>query len=279
MKPSNTLTFASALAVWVALFTVSLQPNAIASGGEHGKGKVTFTRDIAPILNANCVSCHRQGEIAPFSLGRYADVRKRAKQVLEVTESRFMPPWHAESNGEFVDEHRLSPDQISTIKTWVSLGTPEGSRTDMPAPPVFPKDWSLGKPDMVVEASAPYTMAAEGGDVYRCFVLPTSLPEDRYVAAIEVHPGNNRIVHHVIAYLDSRGQARKLEQKMSDGQPGYVAHGGLGIMPTGALGGWAPGNLPHLLPDGVGSELEKGVDIVLQIHYHASVLIKLLIAV
>jgi mono/diheme cytochrome c family protein len=234
------------------------------------KRVITYAKDIAPILYQNCASCHRAGEIGPFALMSYTDAKKRAAQLVSVTQSRFMPPWHADSHGEFQDERKLTPDQIAAIKAWVAAGSPEGNPTAIPAPPKFPLGWSLGKPDLIVEPSKAYTLGAEGGDVYRCFVLPGGQTEDRYIAAMEVHPGNSKIVHHVIAYLDGSGKAKQIEAANTDGQPGYTSYGGIGTTPSGALGGWAPGNMPRLLPDGVGTLLPKGSDIVLQVHYHRS---------
>jgi len=236
----------------------------------HTQRAVTYARDIAPILYQNCASCHRSGEIGPFALMSYSDAKKRAAQLASVTESRFMPPWHAESHGEFRDERKLTPDQIATIKAWAAAGSPEGSRASLPAPPKFPQGWSLGKPDLILEPSKAYALTAEGGDVYRCFVLPGGQTEDRYIAAMEVHPGNPKVVHHVIAYLDGSGKAKQIEAANTDGQPGYTSYGGIGTSPSGALGGWAPGNMPRLLPDGVGTLLPKGDDVVLQVHYHRS---------
>jgi len=234
------------------------------------KRAITYAKDIAPILNQNCASCHRTGEIGPFALMSYSDAKKRAAQLVAVTSNRFMPPWHADSHGEFQDERKLTADQIATIKAWVAAGAPEGDRAATPAPPKFPQGWSLGQPDLVLQPSKAYSLGAEGGDVYRCFVIPGGQTEDRYIAAMEVHPGNSKIVHHVIAYLDGSGKAKQLETANKDGQPGYTSYGGIGTTPSGAIGGWAPGNMPRLLPDGVGTLLPKGNDIVLQVHYHRS---------
>ncbi len=234
------------------------------------KRSLTYTKDIAPILNQNCASCHRPGEIGPFALMSYSDAKKRAAQLASVTESKFMPPWHAESHGEFRDERKLTSDQIATIKEWVAAGSPEGNPADLPPTPKFPQGWALGKPDLVLEPSKAYTLGAEGSDVYRCFVIPGGQTEDRYISAMEVRPGNSKIVHHVIAYLDGSGKARQKETENTDGQPGYTSYGGIGTSPSGSLGGWAPGNLPRFLPDGVGTLFPKGTDIVLQVHYHRS---------
>lgn len=231
-------------------------------------GTLTYNRDIAPIVYRNCVSCHRAGEVAPFALTRYADVKKRARQIAAVTQRRFMPPWKADSHGEFQDERRLTAEQIGMIGQWAAEGAPEGRAADLPPAPKFTEGWELGPPDVVVEPSESYTLAAEGADVYRCFVVPTQYPEDRYVAAIEVRPGNRAVVHHMIAYLDSSGAARKLDA--ADAGPGYTSFGGVGFPASGALGGWAPGNQPRRLPAGTGTLLPKGADIVMQVHYHKS---------
>ncbi|HLK59733.1 MAG TPA: hypothetical protein VKU00_24440, partial [Chthonomonadaceae bacterium] len=234
------------------------------------KGTLTYTKDIAPILYANCSGCHRPDEVAPFALLSYQDAKKRADQLAAVTQSHYMPPWHAESHGEFLDEHKLTADQIGVLKQWADEGAAEGAASDLPPTPKFAQGWTLGKPDLVLTMPKSYTMRAEGGDIYRCFVLPTGLTEDRYVAAAEVRPGNAKVVHHVISYLDNSGKARQLEAANKDGQGGYSSYGGIGTMPSGTLGGWAPGNMPRLLPDGVGMLLPKGADIVLQVHYHSS---------
>jgi hypothetical protein len=121
----------------------------------------------------------------------------------------------------------------------------------------------------VIGLPEPYKLDAEGRDVYRCFVVPSGLDQDKYVSALIVRPGNRAVVHHVIAYLDSTGAARKLDEK--DPGPGYETHGGgPGFLPSGFLGGWAPGNEPRRLPLGVGNVLPKGSDIVLEVHYHKS---------
>ncbi len=234
------------------------------------KGSITFTKDIAAIMLSNCTSCHRTGEIGPFALQNYQDAKKRALQMAQVTESKYMPPWHADSHGEFVDERKLTPDQIGVIKQWATEGAKQGDPKVMPPTPTFAQGWTFGTPDMILQPKETYHMVAEGGDVYRCFVLPTNLTADKYVSAIEVRPGNAKIVHHVIAYLDTTGACRNMELSSKDGQPGYSAAGGIGVLPTGALGGWAPGNLPQMLPNGIGSRLPKGSDVVLQVHYHAS---------
>ncbi len=229
-------------------------------------GAPTFNKEIAPIVFKNCSSCHRPGEVAPFSLLTYADVKKRAAQIALVTQSHTMPPWKADSHGEFVNERRLTADQISALKQWADAGAPQGTGAAPAAPAA--DEGEMGKPDAYFQPSKAYTLGAEGRDVYRCFVIPTNYTEDRYISALEVKPGNRNIVHHVLVFLDTSGAARRLDGK--DSQPGYSTFGGVGFIPAGGLGGWAPGNMPHPLPAGVGNLLPKGSDIVLQVHYHKS---------
>jgi mono/diheme cytochrome c family protein len=229
----------------------------------------TWSKDIAPIVYKNCASCHRPGEVAPFALLSYEDARKRSTQLLNVVESKFMPPWKADSNGEFHDERRLSSEEIGTLKKWVAAGSPMGKASEAPKPPVFRSGWHLGKPDREISLPKPFKLEAEGRDVYRCFVIPTDYESDRYLSAIEFAPDNRRVVHHIIAYLDTQGMGRRLDEK--DPEPGYNGNGaGPGFLPSGFLGGWAPGNEARPLADGLGILLPKGSDIVLEVHYHKS---------
>jgi hypothetical protein len=233
------------------------------------KGTLTFTKDIAPIVYKNCTGCHRTGEVAPFTLQSYQDVSKRAKQITRVTHSRYMPPWKAEPGfGEFLDERRLSSDQIGMIKQWAEEGTVEGSAKDLPPTPKYGDGWVLGEPDMVVKMPEAYTLAAEGRDVFRCFVIPIKIDQDKFVTAVDYKPGNRKIVHHAIFYLDNMGNARKKDE--ADPGPGFASFGGPGFTPTGALGGWAPGYSPRMLQEGMGKSLKKGSDLVMQIHFHPS---------
>ena len=228
----------------------------------------TYANDIAPILQANCTSCHHDGAIAPFSLTGYDDARTRAEVIAAVTKSRYMPPWKAEPNyGDFTGLRRLSDSQIALLSKWADLGAPEGNPANIPPTPNYAGAWSLRQPDAVYSMDQSYSIAADGRDVYRCFVLPTNFPTDKYLSAFEVLPGNHRVVHHVIAYLDTSGRARRLAA--ASGGYGYTSFGGPGFPAVGALGGWAPGSLPTPLPDGTGVLLPRGADIVLQVHYHS----------
>ncbi len=233
----------------------------------------TFDRDVAPIVYGNCVSCHRAGEVAPFPLQAYADVKKRASLIADVTGRRYMPPWKPEPGyGRFVGERRLTDAQVKTIADWAAGGAPEGDAKDLPAAPVLPGDgWQLGKPDLVVTMPQSFTVPADGDhgrDVYRAFVLPLNLTEDKYVTAVEFRPDNRAAVHHALFFLDASGVAREKERATHDGQPGYSTFGGPGFLPSGGLGGWAPGATPDPLPDGWGRMLRKNSDLVAQFHFH-----------
>lgn len=231
--------------------------------------KPNYAEHIAPILNRHCVECHRPGAVAPFSLVKYEDAKRRAGMIAEVAESRQMPPWKAKAGyGEFHGENRLDEGQILALKRWAASGAPQGDPKKVPKPPVFSSSWKLGPPDLVLQPSKPFRLEAEGEDVYRNFPIKTNFKERMWVTAMDVQPGNAKVVHHVIAFLDDRGQSLRREAQTTDGQPGYETFGGPGFLPSGSLGGWAPGLSPFEVPKGKGFLLEPGATIVMQVHYH-----------
>ena len=227
---------------------------------------VTYHRDIAPIIYQNCTGCHRDGESAPFPLTNFAEVSRKALTINEVVGDRYMPPWHANTEvTQFRDVRRLTPGQISLIDRWVTAGKPEGNPSEAPAPPAFTPGWQLGKPDLVIKMAAPYAVPADGPDIYRNFVLPLDLPEDKWVKAIELRPSARSVVHHSLYFLDDSGTARKLDGK--DGKPGF---NGMSFRQSGALGGYVPGVSPRKLPEDLARPLPKGSDLVLSTHFHPS---------
>ncbi|HEX6882150.1 MAG TPA: redoxin family protein [Planctomycetota bacterium] len=240
---------------------------------------VTYHRDVAPILNANCVECHRAGDVGPFPLGTFAEAQRRARTIAEVTRSRLMPPWFAaEGAGHFRDERRLSPGEIARLEAWASAGAPEGDPADALPPPAFPDErWRLGPPDLVVEMPVAYELPAAGDDIYRYFVVPNALLEDRFVTAIDFRPGDPSVVHHCIVYHDFTGKAARIDARTSE--PGFSVFGqdsGANeerFDPSGTdsrtqIAGWAPGTQPYVLPPGTGQRLAAGGDFVLEVHYH-----------
>lgn len=246
---------------------------------------VTFSEHVAPIVFKQCSGCHRPGEGAPFSLLSYTDVQRRAKTIAAVTQSRYMPPWHAESDmGAFRDDRRLTDVQIRTIQQWVAAGMPEGDPAKTPALPQFTPGWQLGEPDLVVRMDQPFEIPAGGPDVFRNFAIKLDLEEDRWVEAIEFRSTANAS-HHALFFLDQTGQALRLDA--ADAAPGFTGMNFLGANSDGAargggallqrlrarvgassLGGWAVGGTPRVLPDGLARPLPKESDLVLQMHFH-----------
>jgi hypothetical protein len=195
------------------------------------------------------------------------DASKHAEFIAELTGKHVMPPWKPVAGfGKFRDEHRLSEDKIKLIARWAAAGAPEGDPADLPEAPKFAEGWQLGEPDMVLQMTEAFDIPASGPDVYRCFVVPIPIEDDRMVSAVEFRPGTPSVVHHAIMFLESEGQARKRDTE--DPAPGFESFGGPGVVPTGGLGAWAPGAVPRVLADGLGRYLRKGSDLVLQVHYH-----------
>ena len=227
-------------------------------------------------MQARCVTCHRPGEIGPFSLTTYADVRRHATQIAAVTARRAMPPWKPlPGKGDFQNQRRLSDRELATLQQWIAAGTPEGEPADLPralaGDSERPDDgsnasrWQLGTPDLIVSMPDPYDVPAEGADVFRTFVVPIPSTAPRYVRALEFHPGNPRVVHHANLGIDRTRSSRQLDAR--DAEPGYA-----GSMerdaryPEGQLLGWTPGQAPHPVPDGNAWRLEPGSDLVVQLH-------------
>ncbi len=242
-----------------------------------GRGKTTFYRDVLPILQSRCQTCHRPGEVGPFALMTYHQAVNWADDIKGFTQDRRMPPWKPVDGPAFHGERKLTDREMATLAEWVDNGTPEGDPGRAPPPRRFSEGWQLGKPDLVVTAAEDFHVAATGKDAFRCFVLPTHLTEDRYVVAVEVRPGNPRVVHHALLAIDARGEGRKLEaaerrrpKKAAepDHGPGYPVEMGFGFLPQGGMGGWAPGQMASFLPEGSGYFLPKGADVVIQVHYH-----------
>ncbi|MGA2215208.1 MAG: ascorbate-dependent monooxygenase [Bryobacteraceae bacterium] len=234
-----------------------------------GAAPPTFDQDIAPILYANCATCHRPGEVAPFSLLTYQDASKRAALIAGAVKGRFMPPWKAEPGfGDFAGERRLTDAQIALISEWAKAGAPEGDPAVKPQPPKFTDGWQGGEPDQVLTLPSKYALPADGPDQYRCFVLPTGLDHDVYIDGIEFRPGNRRIVHHALVFLDASGKAKEMAAASPDGS--YPCFGGPGFQSAGLIGGWAPGLTPAPRNPAYSAPIRQGMDVVMQIHYHPS---------
>jgi thioredoxin-like negative regulator of GroEL len=214
-----------------------------------------------------CIGCHRVGGVAPFPLAEYRQVKKRAKQIAQVTARHYMPPWLPEpAYGDFEGERRLSEAQIATLQRWLKAGAPEGRAADFKAVPVWNNDWHLGKPDLIIAMPEAYTLPAEGGDVYQNFVIENVVATNRYIRAAEIRPGNLRVVHHVALLLDTTGSARlRARGQQEPGFPGM--HAGRGVSrPEGHLVTWQPGKRIMPEPAGTAWLLPAGADVILQMH-------------
>jgi hypothetical protein len=231
---------------------------------------VTFTRDVAPIVFTRCAGCHHPGGPAPFSLVTYAEARRRATLIAFVTKSRFMPPWKASpSSGPFVGQSPLTVNEIDVLQRWVAGGALEGDTRDLPPAPRFPEGWQLGTPDLVVAPAQPFTLQAEGTDVFRIFVISIPTTSARFVRGLEFRPGNARVVHHANIRLDRTDASRRYDDH--DPAPGYeglIAHSA--GYPDGHFLGWTPGQIAPLLPRGMAWRLEPGTDLVVEVHMQPS---------
>jgi hypothetical protein len=235
------------------------------------RGTLTYSKHIAPIIFEHCATCHRPGQAAPFSLLTYADVKKRTQQIAEVTAKRYMPPWMPDPGyADFVGERRLTAKQLGMLQQWVAEGGPEGNPADLPPKPQWTEGWQLGKPDLIVTMPEPYTVPAEGADVYRNFVVPIPLDQARYVRAMEFHPGNWKVVHHAFMRFDRAGDSRR--QDALDAEVGFSGiHTPPGAQaPAGHFVSWQPGKVFSEVHPGLSWQLEPKTDLVLQLHLQPS---------
>lgn len=232
------------------------------------EGTVNFAEHIAPIIYQNCSECHRPGQAAPFELLSYDDVKKRAKQIVEVTESRYMPPWLPDQpRGTFLNEKILSKQAIGTLAQWLEEGTPMGSESKLPPVPDFPNEWKLGKPDLIVKLQEKYQIPAEGEDIYRNFVIPLEeMPELKFVRSVDFRPSNPRVVHHMVLLADNTYSSRIIDQESEE--PGFPGIMSLtkASMPYGHFHGWTPGKEPTYGTEGIAWPLITPTDLVLQVH-------------
>ena len=235
-------------------------------------GSVTFSKDVAPILQKNCQGCHRPGEAAPMSLLTYEQARPWAKAMKQAVLSKKMPPWFADAKyGHFRNDRSLAQKEIDTLVSWVDAGAPEGDPKDLPKPAEFVDGWNIGKPELVLEMPEPFQVPASGTIEYQYVVLPYKFTEDRWVQMAEVRPGNRAVVHHVIAYI--RDGSSKW---MRDKKPGEIfvpepdSKGDRPQLSGDMLSGFAPGLPASVLEPGQGRLIKAGSDIVLQLHYTAN---------
>jgi hypothetical protein len=235
----------------------------------------TFYKDVLPILQANCQSCHRPGEVAPMSLLTYDASRPWAKAIKTAVMKRQMPPWFAEPGyAHFENERRLSDQAITTIAAWVDAGAPAGDASDAPAPRVFENGWNI-KPDVVVEMPKPFEIPARGTVNYKYVLVKTDFKEDMWVSAAEMRPGNPAVLHHGKVWVRPPGSAW-----MANAVPGeaYEVETQREILGKNAiedgndiLGKFNPGlGSQRFDAEGAAKLIPKGSDLVFELHYTTS---------
>jgi len=268
-------TYLVAACVLLAIFALVSVPRAgqqISPAAAKRTPPVTFTHDIAPIVYHYCAPCHRPGEAAPFSLLDYQDTAKFADQIAYITEKRIMPPWlPSPDNPKFAGELRLTDQQIDLFRQWAKEHAPEGDARDRPPAPQFTPGWQLGKPDAILRAQKPYALPAQGTDNYWNFIFRTSFSETRWIRAIEIRPGEKRVVHHANMFVDRFHSSREREKQPGDGFPGMELRiESDSFDPDSHFFFWKPGSVPHEEPEGMAFRLDPGDDLVLNVHLQPS---------
>jgi len=258
----------------LALFVLAATSAARAA---HGQTRPTFAEHVGPLIRNNCMDCHRQDGAAPFPLVSYKDVSKRADMLKLVMDTGYMPPWHpAEQADGFRQNRRLSQEDRELFSRWIATGKQKGDLARLPRPKTYPDGWNLGKPDLVVTMPEPFEIPASGRDLYRFFVLPIDLPEDRWVKAVEMRPTSRAVVHHALFFLTP--SADRGEMEGDTGRRGFGGLRGFRNLSRGGgsrsgldflgLGGYVPGAQPQRLRDDLAIKLPKNHDLLLQTHFH-----------
>jgi tetratricopeptide (TPR) repeat protein len=233
------------------------------------RGSLSFNKHIAPIVFEKCAGCHHSGEVAPFNLLSYNDVKKRARQIVEVTQKRIMPPWSPlRGYCEFERDGSLSAVEIGMLAQWFDDEAPEGDPSDLPPVPEFPQGWKYGTPDLVVRMPEPFAVAADApSDLYRKFVIRIPIKETKYVRAFDFNPGCRGVIHHMRLRVDKSSLSRLQDEQ--DPLPGFDGNMLSGdTEPDGFFLGWAPGYEAVPKRADVAWTLRKGADLVLELHLH-----------
>jgi tetratricopeptide (TPR) repeat protein len=260
----ESIAFPSRWRVAATLLAIGIAPFAESARAQNRP--VTYTADVAPLIQKYCAQCHHPGGPGPFALTTYPDARSHARQIAAVIQSRYMPPWQTEPGfGEFIGQSRPTDEESRVFRQWAEGGAPEGVHRAAPKQ-TWPSDaWRLGQPDLVVTPAEAFELPAGGTDVFRIFVIPVPIGTPRYVRGLEFLPGNARVVHHANLRIDRTPRSRELDAK--DPAPGYdglLARSAL--FPDGHFLGWTPGQAAPLLPKGLAWRLEPGSDLVVQVH-------------
>jgi hypothetical protein len=242
------------------------------AAAETTQSGATFYRDVLPILQANCQTCHRPGEVAPMSLLTYEQARPWAKAIQKAVVTKQMPPWFADpAYGHFANDKRLSTKQIEIINAWVDAGAPAGNEADGPKPLAFNSGWNI-KPDVVVEMPKAFPLPARGTINYKYILVKANFPEDMWVSAAEMRPGNSKVLHHGKVWVRPPGskwmenavpgEAYELETQRDIIGVNSIEQG------NDILGKFNPGlGAQRFDIDGAAKFVPKGSDLVFEMHY------------
>lgn len=239
-------------------------------------GQVTFSNDIAPLIYKNCGSCHRPGEIGPFSLTNYDEIAGQGAMIKYVTETRYMPPWKPDADySSFLGQSLLTQDEIDIIAEWVDGGMERGNVAEEPAFPDYPQGSLLGEPDLVLTMAESHLHRGNNRDSYYYFVLPTGLTEDKIIKSVEFRPGNAKIVHHALIFEDVNGIARATDALTPEyGFESFGSFNGdqndIEFLNGKQFPPYAPGQKALRYQDGLGQVMKAGADLAVQIHYAPS---------
>lgn len=247
-------------------------------GGQTEAASVpTFTKDVAPILFKNCVTCHRPGQIAPMSLLSYREARPWSRSIKDKVVTREMPPWLADPQyGKFRNDRRLSQDEIDTIVAWADAGAPQGNDEDMPPVPEFSNAWVYGPPDHIIEMPTEYEVPAEGEASVLRFYSKVPFEQDRFVVGLEMKPSNVAVLHHANVHfqrLDIPEGARFDRGKFIGTDGGEITperlRGGASVFEVdqGQLISYVPGRGYESYWPGVGKRIPAGEWFVWSVHY------------
>ncbi len=216
------------------------------------QSQVSYGGQVAKILNSRCVECHREGEIAPFSLTEYDEVAGWSEMIAEVVREGRMPPWHATGDhAKFGNDRTMSNEEKQILYAWADAGAPAGDLSDLPELPEKVAGWQLPRePDLVVPVSPePFDVPATGAVRYQYFKFDPKLDEDIWIEAAELKPGNREVVHHILAFAVPKGQRRGL-----DGARGFLV-------------GYVPGARLQIPPKGCAKRIQAGSELIFQVHY------------
>ena len=234
--------------------------------------KVTFNKDVLPILEKNCQSCHRPGEVAPMSLLSYGDARPWAKAIKAAVVARKMPPWFADAGvGHFKNDRSLSAEEIATLSAWADNGAPEGAAKDKPAPLAFQDGWNI-KPDVIVEMPKPFQVAASGTINYKYILVKTNFPEDMWIKAAEMRAGNPKVLHHGKVWVRPPGSHWLENAEPGEAYENETQRDIIGRNSTeegyDILGKFNPGlGAQSFDVNGSAKFVPKGSDLVFEMHY------------